>query len=170
MELFKFKKNKTKKASKEEWIQYLLQLQEHKWLDQDRYVRLNLLDFLEDLPQNVITKMCTTHPTVLVPATGRFSCAVNSHKYNVILIFPELMDLLKSTAITHYKAILAHELGHILLSHGKREVNTLEAQVEADMFACKLGFVEDLENFLLEQPESVEKRVRLSYITSYYFS
>ena len=77
---------------------------------------------------------------------------------------------MRSTAISGFKGILAHELGHIMLSHGSRKLPVLDAQVEADKFACELGYLDDIENFLLEQPESIEKRVRLSFVTSLYFS
>lgn len=169
--LFKNKKNiKKVKTSKSDWIKYLLEMPEHHWLNQDRYIKINILDFLEDLPTDTIKKMIKDTPTIFVPSSGKYGCAVNSQHFNVILIFPELMTLLKSTAKSYFKAILAHELGHVILKHSKRELTMLDAQVEADLFAAKLGYIDELENFLLELPESIEKRVRLSYLTSFYFS
>ena len=46
----------------------------------------------------------------------------------------------------------------------------MENQVDADTFACDMGYLEELESFLHDQSESVEKRVRLSFITTYYFA
>ena len=64
---------------------------------------------------------------------------------------------------------LAHELGHIFYGHSNRKIDILEAQVEADKFAIELGFENEIESFLQGLPESLEKRVRLSYVTSYIF-
>ena len=46
----------------------------------------------------------------------------------------------------------------------------MEAQVDADEFACEIGYLDQIEDFLHDQPESVEKRVRLTFITNYYFA
>ena len=46
----------------------------------------------------------------------------------------------------------------------------MEAQVDADNFACEMGYLEELESFLHEQRDSVEKRVRLTFVSSYYFT
>jgi predicted Zn-dependent protease len=62
--------------------------------------------------------------------------------------------------------MIAHELGHIMYEHGKKSIDTLTAQVEADRFAISLGYGEELEQFLLAQPESIEMRTRLAYLTS----
>lgn len=171
---FRFKKNKSTKKNKvisrSEWIQFILDSPEHQWINENRYIQANFLDFFEALPKATLVKMVKNTPTIFVPSSGRYSCAIDSNSINVILVFPELMALLKSTAISNFKAILAHELGHVMLNHGKRKIKSLDAQIEADLFAAKLGFVDDLENFLLDMPESIEKRVRLSYLTSFYFS
>ncbi|MCH9027313.1 MAG: response regulator, partial [Proteobacteria bacterium] len=71
----------------------------------------------------------------------------------------ELMKILKSLATNYGLALLSHELGHIIHDHSKKNISVIEAQVEADLFAAKLGFADELENFLLDQPESTEKRV-----------
>jgi hypothetical protein len=166
----KASKNVNKKVDKSDWINYLLAIPEHAWLHQDRYVKNHFIDFLEDLPVKTLKKMIKDVPVIFVPSSGKYSCAINCQHYSVIMIFPELMNLLQSTAKSYYKAIMAHELGHVILQHGKNNIKVLEAQIEADRFAAKLGYINELENFLLEMPESIEKRVRLSYLTSFYFA
>ena len=57
-------------------------------------------------------------------------------------------------------------LSGLIYEHGKKSIDPLTAQVEADRFAIHLGYGHELEKFLLEQVESVEKRTRLTYLTS----
>lgn len=87
----------------------------------------------------------------------------------MILIFPELKRLLNAPFDGWAKAVLAHEFGHLYHQHGSRFVEPLEAQVEADRFAIEMGYLRPLAEFLEEQPESIEKRTRLAYLTSRYF-
>ena len=68
------------------------------------------------------------------------------------------------------RAVLAHEVGHIMLEHSENSDDPMEAQVDADTFACDMGYLDQLESFLHEQPETVEKRVRLTFLTNYYFA
>lgn len=157
------------KKKQVDWKAFFLANTAHEWIVNDKYILSNMMDFLEDLPEDLLKKMCTTHSCIFVPISAQYSCSVTQSQESVILIFPELMSLLKSTAKSYYKAILAHELGHILGDHAKKSLSGVESQVDADHFAIKLGFGEDLEKFLLERSESIEKRVRLSYLSSRYF-
>lgn len=165
-----FKKVDSKNKSKSELIAEFLDLPEHKWLLDDKFIHANFYDFLTTLPKNLLQKLIKVNGVRYFPSTGKYGCAINSSGFNVVLVFPEIINLLKSTAKSNFKGILAHELGHIILGHGHRSLTQLEAQVEADRFACELGFLDDIEEFLMDCPESIEKRVRLSYLTSYIYN
>lgn len=162
------RKNKPVKTTKKQWIQIFYKTPEHDWILEDKYIKANFDDFLESVPTSLIREMITKFNIVFVPITAKFSCAVS--RANVVLIFPELYDLLSSTALSPFKGILVHEIAHIALEHGTKQLSVMKAQVEADAFAIELGFSEDLENFLLDLPESIEKRIRLSYLTSRYYN
>ena len=62
-------------------------------------------------------------------------------------------------------AILAHELGHLYHQHSEKSLPVLEAQVEADDFAFKLGLGRELVEVLL-QFNDIDTRTRVSYLTS----
>lgn len=158
-----------KELSREELVEFILKQEEHKWISSEPYVHAHFLDFLERLPQRVLKKVFLDKMTLFVRSSGRFACSVSSLQQNVIIIFPEIYNLLTKTYDGAAKAILAHEVGHLYLDHSELSDDPMEAQVDADTFACDMGYLEELESFLHEQPESVEKRVRLSFITSYYF-
>ena len=108
--------------------------------------------------------------TLFVRSNGRYACSVSSLQQNVIIIFPEVYRLLTKTYDGWAKAVMAHEVGHLYLDHSENSDDPMEAQVDADNFACDMGYLEELENFLHDQAESVEKRVRLTFLTNYYFA
>lgn len=173
MEIFKFrakKKNSLKSLHKEELIELYLAWPEHYWICENKYIKSTFEEFLGELPKKILLQICKDNGVRFMLSSGKFGCAISRSESSIVLLFPEILSLLKTTAISNVKGMLAHELGHILLAHSKRDITILEAQVEADKFACDLGYLEEIENFLLDLPESIEKRVRLSYITSYMFS
>jgi hypothetical protein len=140
--------------------------QNHQWMKQNRFVRANFEELLTIIPMDVKEFLIDQPPLYFLPSSGRYSCALSGQKgSHAIIVFPELMQLLKSPMMDHALAILAHELGHIVAEHGKSNIDPLEAQVEADAFACRLGFAKQISEFLEEQPDSTEKSVRLTYIT-----
>ena len=140
---------------------------EHHWILESRYIKANFEDLFDKLPAKMLLKLMKEKDIIFVPSNGYFSCALNSYNKSIVMIFPELMSLLKSTATNHALAVLLHEIGHIILEHTEKNTEPLNAQVEADMFACELGLGEELESFLHEQDETEEKRVRIAYVTSY---
>lgn len=156
------------RLTKKDLLELFYDQPDHAWISQDKYIKANFEDFFENVPTQILKDIVIKHQIIFAPILAKYSCAISSA--NVILVFPELHELLASTALSPYKAILAHEIGHIIYGHGAKSLSVIEAQVEADKLAVTLGFSEDLENFLLDQPESIEKRIRLSYLTARYYN
>lgn len=159
-----------KEMSRDELVQFVLSQEEHRWISENQYVQAHFHDFLERLPRRVLQKVFVEKMTLFVRSSGRFACSVSTLQQNVIIIFPEVYNLLTKTYDGWAKAVLAHEVGHLFLDHTETSDDPMEAQVDADTFACEMGYLEELESFLHEQPESIEKRVRLTFITNYYFN
>lgn len=159
---------KKKQYNREMLLNSFFYKTEHSWINENKYIKASFEDFFEYVPVATIDRIVNDYQIIFVPILAKYGCAISSA--NVILVFPELHELLASTAISNFKAIIAHEIGHILMDHGAKSLSVMEAQIEADNFAISLGFGEDLESFLLDQPESIEKRLRLSYLTSRYYS
>jgi predicted metal-dependent peptidase len=162
------RKNEIQKI-KEVFVANFFADERHRWIEEDRYMKASMEELFEKIPSRFLKELLNKYPMVLVPSSGKFSCAVGKMKEHVIVLFPEVVSGLKSLNPREAQAIVAHEIGHIMNGHFVIEVDPLDAQVQADYFACDLGYLEEIESFLLDQPESVEKRVRLASITSRYF-
>lgn len=139
----------------------------HEWINNNRYTKATFDELFDLLPVKTRSFLVDSAPIYFLASSGKYSCALSNSKAHAIIVFPELMSLLKSTMMDHSLAIILHELGHIVADHSNKEIEIVKAQVEADRFAAELGFAKQIEEFLLDQPESVEKRVRLSFLTKY---
>ena len=50
-----------------------------------------------------------------------------------------------------------------------KKIDPLEAQIEADNFACHLGLGIELQEVLLEHKNSIDCRTRVSFLTAEFF-
>lgn len=164
-----FKKKLNYFQSKQGFLSWFFNQPEHQWIKLDKFTQANLLDFFETFPLKFLNTIYETQDVILYPSSGKFACSVQKSHKSVILIFPELRSLMNAPCDGWAKAVLGHEYGHLFHKHGSRMIDPLEAQIEADRFSIGLGHIEELSQFLEEQVESIEKRTRLSYLTSLYF-
>lgn len=163
------KSRSQRKQTKNEMIAQIINFSEHQWMKENQYTKLNMTEFFERLPYDVLYDVFYTKTTIMVRSNGKFACSVSNFHQNAIIVFPELYQNLTRINDGWAKAVLAHEVAHIHFDHYQNS-DIMETQVDADEFACKMGYMDELEDFLHEQPDSVEKRVRLSFITTYYFA
>lgn len=163
-----FKKNKQThlKAKKEIFLKNFLNDHNHYWISEDRLLKRAfaiLIDALEEKHLEFFSK----NLTYFIPCQAHFSCAIGkTQNHHLILVFPELIQLLKSASPVHGISVLAHELGHIYYQHTENKIDTLQAQIEADDFAYQIGFGEELQEILLDHTTSIDCRVRISKLTA----
>jgi hypothetical protein len=163
---FLLKKRITDKALKEKFIKNFLADSNHQWISEDRTTKRSVEILLQSLKREHI-EFFIKHPTFLIPCQAHLSCAIGrTSNHHLILVFPELIQILKSASSFHGIAILAHELGHIFHLHTENKIDTLKAQIEADEFALNLGFGEELQEVLLDHTHSIDCRVRIARLTS----
>lgn len=169
--MFEFLK-KTKKPQvksqnlREDFKKKFLNDGNHQWINQDPIIKRSIIILLEAMSEKHI-HFFNKHPTFMIPCQAHLSCAIGrTQNHHLILVFPELIQLLKSASAFHGVAILAHELGHIYHQHTELKIDTLTAQIEADKFAFDLGFGEELQEVLLDHVHSIDCRVRISKLTS----
>ncbi len=155
--------------TKEDFFFEFFQNPEHSWIANDRYIKSNFEEFFSLVPLNILRELYGQGDIWFIPSSGKFSCAIQPIRCSIVMVFPEFHKMLRSFSPDDACAVLAHELGHIFYKHSDRKLDVLEAQVEADKFAIDLGFGRELESFLNTMPEGLEKRVRLSYLTSRHF-
>lgn len=166
MELLKkFTRSKAPISSKT-FLENFLKDPNHRWIAEDRKITRVISMLMDSLTQEH-RDFFSKHPTYFIPCQAHLSCAIGrTQNHHLILVFPELMLMLKSASSIHAVAILAHELGHIFYQHTENRIDTLQAQIEADDFAFQLGFGEELQEILLDHVYSVDCRVRISKLTS----
>lgn len=163
--MFNYFKNNPQK-DKVEFIKNFLSNANHQWINEDRTTKRSIETLLNSLNNKQI-QFFNKHQTYMIPCQAHLSCAIGrTQNHHLILVFPELIQLLKSASSFHGMAILAHELGHIYHHHTEQKIDTLTAQIEADQFAYDLGFGEELQEVLLDHAHSVDCRVRISRLTS----
>lgn len=129
---------------------------------------------IEELVENFTPEICQFYGwgtnLVFLKSSGHFGCAIGATQVDyLVIIFPNLLKLLQSAAPRAGQAILAHELGHLYYRHAEKNLSSLQAQIEADAFAYKLGYGKELEQILLEQ-EGLEIQTRIAYLTSLWAS
>lgn len=169
--MFEFFKKKhslsSAKTRKENFIKSFLSDKNHQWFNQDKIIKRSVEILLDSFTDEHVT-FFSQHQTYLVPCQAHLSCAIGkTGNHHLILVFPELLQLLKSGHSFLGIAVLAHELGHIFHQHTELKVDTLQAQIEADKFAFDLGFGEELQEVLLDHVHSIDCRVRISRLTTY---
>ncbi len=102
---------------------------------------------------------------MMVPSRGKYACAIpHTGRYHLVLIYPDLLGLLKSKHFRQGLSILAHEVGHIFLGHSDRKIDPIDAQYEADYFSYLLGYGEELTFFLKNREDVPECSKRLDKI------
>ena len=181
LNFFRTPKEKTSKT----FTQDFYQKSYHKWIENDQLVKRSF-DLLLELianDQELNKRIEEQGPVAFIPANGKMACSVRGETdMRFVVVFPDLVQIMKSASPTRAIAVLAHELGHIFHNHhqrsqaGRKEkpLTTLEAQIEADAFAARLGLAKELQDVLLEVEEDegafVETRVRISQLTAYLLS
>ncbi len=162
-----FQKYRYRFKTKGDFLNCFFANPKHEWIASDRYLKSSFDEFFSFVPLAIINELYQKHSDIwFVKSNGRFSCTFSSEMCPVVIIFPELVKELSSFNPRGAHAVLAHELGHVFHEHSKKMIDPMQAQVEADEFAIDLGFEVEIEDFLNSRPESVEKRVRLTYLTS----
>lgn len=141
----------------------------HHWIRENKYIASTFEEMIDSMPLWSLEKWSKLGRIIFLSSSGKYSNALYNVQAHVIIVYPELMRLLRSTAMSSSLAILLHEMGHLIHEHAKKGTDPLQAQIEADLFAAQAGYFEEIEQILLEQPESIEKRARLSYLTMEYF-
>ncbi len=147
-------------------IQKLLNDPNHEWIKNDRIMARSFIDLWAKLkPQHV--QFFLKNDVFFIKCNALLSCAIGkTGEHQLILVFPDLVKILKSASPDHGLAILAHELGHIYYQHTEFKIETLKAQIEADDFAFELGLGEELQDILLDHNDSMDCKVRISKLTS----
>lgn len=165
---FLSKDRSNKSHIRKKFATYFYSVPEHQWILE----KCNTAHFdklFSHLPSGVLEAMMTKYPVVFVPGYKmKTEYRPETVLNNSVVVLPEFQRLLTSERKSAV-AYLARELAFILLElEGLRE-DPLIAEVEADKFVCDLGLTLELEELLLMHDETIEKRLRLTYVTIHHF-
>lgn len=134
----------------------------HRWIMQDRNFREKLVDLFLALTIPELRQLLQKRSLLLLRSDGRFSCTiVKEAGREVVIVYPDLVKLMESAEFRQGQAILAHEFGHVLLDHNTKMMTEAQAQSEADGFAAKLGYGEELGLALSHFPRTKEIHERI---------
>lgn len=165
-----FKKDRTDKTNiRTNFSFYFFSLPEHQWIIEQN-LKPHFDTLFQHLPAGLIEVMMTQYPVTFVPSeTMKGQRKPGQVLTNTVVVFPEFQKLLRSPKRAAV-AYLAHELAFLLYELEEAKTDPLMAEVGADKFVCDIGLSEELEDLLLMLDETIEKRLRLTYLTINYFS
>lgn len=147
---------------------YFYSLPEHQWIGENTKVHFDRL--FQHLPAGLLQAMMTEHPVVFMLSENlRAERQAGMTLNNSVVVFPEFQKLLNSSKAAAV-AYLAHELAFLLYELEEKQKDPMMAEVEADKFVCDIGLNDELEQLLLMLDETIEKRLRLTYLTINHFT
>ena len=136
-------------SSKERLYRKIFRLAENRWILNHRRALRCVQVLFDALPPESL-KYLITLDIFFIRSDGILASTVAPRKKShLIIIYPGLLKMMKSAAPLCASAILAHELGHIILKHSTRNLNPTEAQIEADRFVATIGLGRELYQVLL---------------------
>lgn len=138
---------------------------EHRWITSNLIIKRSFDELLELIPGNLRNVLQKRGGVLFIRSSGSLACSFSGPiKENIVLIYPELTQLLLKFDPSEALAILAHELGHIFYDHSNRQISPIDAQIEADQFTKMVGLGPALVSFLESCRKSSEIAARLNYL------
>lgn len=166
---FLSKDRSSKQHIRKNFEAYFWSLPEHQWI-KETCNKSHFDKLFSHLPAGVLEALMTKYPVVIIPSYEMKEVHRQGGMIaNTIVVFPEFQRLLMSDKRSAV-AYLAHELAFVLYELEGMKGDSIMAEVEADKFVSDLGLTFELEELLLMLDETIEKRVRLTYLTINHFA
>ncbi|MDH5581334.1 MAG: M48 family metalloprotease [Bdellovibrionales bacterium] len=147
------------------FIKNFFSKQIHNWIRKDPDYHRAFMLLFDCLPTQIQDELARKKDLIFIKMDGQFASTIEADKKkSIILIYEDLLKLFKGPRFPQGVAVLAHELGHILRNHAKRHISILDSQFEADQFAIEVGFEEELIDFLSDNIDKGDCKIRLENI------
>ena len=128
----------------------VFRIPENGWILHNKYA-LRCIQVLFDALPSPSLKYLSGRELFFIRSDGILASTVAPRKNcHIIIIYPKLLGMMKSAAPLCATAVLAHELGHIVLEHSARKMDPTAAQIEADHFVAQMGLGRELHQVLLD--------------------
>lgn len=150
---------------------YFFTLPEHQWIIAAG-ARKHFENLFARMPAKLLENLMQKYPVIFVKSEDMrevYQYSAGTVLRNTVVVFPEFQKLIASNKASAV-AWLAHELAFVVYELESEHVEPLMAEIEADKFVCDLGLTFELEELLLMLDETVEKRLRLTYLTINHFT
>lgn len=135
----------------------------HEWIRTDKVLYRFFREVLAMLSKADFQLLNEDKKLTFQFSNGKYASTVaDTTNRNYIIIYPEMINLIKSVDNTVALAILFHEFGHIACKHIHRDIPELDKQIEADSFACKYGLKKALISLLRQEHRSFESIARIN--------
>ena len=166
---FLSKDHSDKSLIRKNFNHYFFNLPEHQWIAEEG-VQKHFENLFSRVPAKLLETLMQKYPVTFIKSQDlREARNPGAVVTNTVVVFPEFQKLLKTNKGSAV-AWLAHELAFVIYELETEHVEPLMAEVEADKFVCDLGLTFELEELLLMLDETIEKRLRLTYLTINHFS
>lgn len=167
---FLSKEHSDKSQIRKNFSHYFFTHPDHQWITDDG-AKKHFENLFARVPAKLLETLMQKYPVVFIKSQSmrEHYAKPGMVQSNAIVVFPEFQNLLKTNKASAV-AWLAHELAFIIYELETEHVEPLMAEVEADKFVCDLGLMFELEELLLMLDETVEKRLRLTYLTINHFT
>lgn len=139
----------------------------HTWISNDRYLKSSFEELFSLIPLSLINEIYTYYDSLIILESGESSLSAFSNIASIEIDFKHKKEL-RSFNPSEAHALLIYKIGILLSSFNETENSN--AQTFADGLALQLGFETEIENIIQREEESIDKRVRLSYLTSKVFT
>ena len=144
----------------------LLENPHHEWRRSEKIYYRFFKELLSQLDKEVFSKMNSSRQLCFLYSDGYYASTFPSDdNYHFIVIYPELLKLMRSVDNSHAFAILFHEFGHIINEDHKSMTSALEQEIKADHFATNHGHGIALLEFLESKPRTFDVIKRIDAIT-----
>ena len=153
--------NQTQKFSFEKFLKH----PEHHWIINSRRHQRVFKELIALIPKPRLDKISERGELVFIKISNQLACSLGAPiKENIILIYPDLIEMMNKFDYSESMAILAHEIGHLYFQHSQRKIDPLKAQIEADFFCSSIGLKDELCTFLKKCPLTLEIKIRLEHL------
>lgn len=150
--------------------EYILQEEsEHEWIRNDKSIYRFFKDLYSTLSDDDFNKLYKSKnkKILFIFSDGKFATTLHKSENDCIIIYPELLNLIRSVDYSQALAILFHEIGHIYHDHRNKNISNLDKQIEADHFACVYGLDQEILELLKSSVRTLEVVERIKAINNY---
>ncbi len=139
----------------------------HHWIVSNPHIFRFFQDILGQLDEEECESLASYGQLVFLESQGMYSSVIPSHgDKTFVLIYPQLLKLIRSADNEMAQAVIFHELGHLYYRHFtmRSQIGEMTKQIEADEFSIRHGHALGLFNFLKGMPITTEVSQRLEMI------